>query len=152
MTVPELRQLLYGLAVNHIIKYVPSDRSDIIFILHDRLHEGNVDLMPERYAMLKNVFQERLETMLSFVSEVDECRSRYLLRYFGQEESADCGRCDICREHAKQPQDLRPRLKAFLKAPYTLADVRTAFGTSDSAWEEVLRELIDSGEVPPYEC
>ena len=108
--------------------------------------------LPQRYTMLKQVFHERLETMLTYVEEEDECRSRYLLRYFGQEESADCSRCDICRERAKQPQDLRARLKAFVKAPYTLADVRAAFGTSDSAWEEVLRELIDEGEVPPYEC
>jgi ATP-dependent DNA helicase RecQ len=152
LTVSELRQLLYGLAVNHIIKYIPADQSDVIFILHDRLHEGNVDLMPKRYEMLRSVFHERVETMLSYVAEEEECRSRYLLRYFGQEESADCGRCDICRERAKKPQDLAARLKAFVKAPYTLADVRAAFGTSDSAWEEVLRELIDSGEVPPYEA
>ena len=152
LTVSELRQLLYGLAVNHIIKYIPEDQSDVIFILHDRLHEGNVDLMPKRYEMLRSVFHERVETMLSYVAEDDECRSRYLLRYFGQEDSADCGRCDICRERAKKPQDLAARLRAFVKAPYTLADVRAAFGTSDSAWEEVLRELIDSGEVPPYEA
>ena len=78
--------------------------------------------------------------------------SRYLLRYFGQEDSADCGHCDICRERAKKPQDLATRLKAFIQAPYTLADVRAAFGTADSAWEDVLRELIDNGEIPPYEA
>jgi len=152
LTVPELRQLLYGLAVNHLIKYIPSDQSDVIFLLHDRLHEGNVDLKPKRYEMLRSVFHERVETMLAYVAEEDECRSRYLLRYFGQEESADCGRCDICRSRAKKPQDLASRLKAFIRAPYTLADVRAAFGTADSAWEDVLRDLIDRGEVPPYDC
>ena len=101
--------------------------------------------------MLRTTFHERVETMLAYVEEEDECRSRYLLRYFGQEDSADCGRCDICRERAKKPQDLAARLKAFIKAPYTLADIRAAFGTSDSAWQDVLRELIDNGEVPPYE-
>ena len=150
LTVPELRQLLYGLSVNHIVKYIPADRSDVLFIHHDRLHEGNVDLAPKRYEMLKSVYHERVETMLSYVAEEDECRSRYLLRYFGQEESADCGRCDVCREKAKRPQDLATRLKAFVKAPYTLADVRAAFGTADSAWMDVLRDLIDRGELPPY--
>ena len=100
---------------------------------------------------LQQMYHERVETMLSFVAEEDECRSRYLLRYFGQEESADCGKCDICRERAKHPQDLATRLKAFIKAPYTLDDIRTAFGTVDTAWLDVLRELIDNGEVPPYE-
>jgi ATP-dependent DNA helicase RecQ len=151
LTIPELRQLLYGLAVNHVIKYIPSDQSDVILIHHDRLHEGNVDLAPKRYEMLRTTFHARVETMLSYVEEEDECRSRYLLRYFGQEKSDDCGRCDICRELAKKPQDLAARLKTYIQAPYALADVRAAFGTSDSAWEDVLRELIDKGEVPPYE-
>ena len=43
------------------------------------------------------------------------------------------------------------RLKAFIKAPYTLDDIRTAFGTVDTTWLDVLRDLIDRGEVPPYE-
>ena len=151
LTVPELRQLLYGLSVNHVIKYIPADRADVIYILHDRLHAGNVNLYPQRYELLRSAFHERLQTMLDFVAEEDECRSIYLLRYFGQEESADCGRCDICRERAKRPRDLAARLKAFIKAPYTLADVRTAFSPADPGWQDVLRDLIDRGEVPPYE-
>ena len=151
VTVSQLRQLLYGLSINHVIKYIPADRADVIFILHDRLHEGNVNLSPKRYEMLRNAFHERMETMLSYAAEQDECRSRFLLRYFGQEKSEDCGRCDLCREKARNLRDLAPRLKAFIKTPYTLDDVRTAFGTPDTAWMDVLRELIDSGEVPPYE-
>ncbi len=151
LTVPELRQLLYGLSVNHIIKYIPADRADVIYILHDRLHSGNVNLYPERYEQLRSAFRERMQTMLDFVQEQEECRSRYLLRYFGQADSADCLRCDICRERAKRPREVAARLKEFIKAPYTLADVRTAFGTADTAWMDVLRELIDKGEVPPYE-
>ena len=151
ITVSELRQLLYGLSVNHVIKYIPADRADVIYLLHDRLQPGNVKLSPDRYEMLRNAFRERMETMLEYAAEEDECRSRFLLRYFGQEDSADCGRCDICRERAKHPQDLAERLKAFIKSPYTLDDVRTAFGTADTVWMDVLRNLIDRGEVPPYE-
>ncbi|MBQ9192992.1 MAG: RecQ family ATP-dependent DNA helicase [Bacteroidales bacterium] len=151
LTVPELRQLLYGLSVNHVIKYIPADRADVIYLLHDRLHPGNVNLSPKRYDLLRNAFHDRVQTMLAFVAEDEECRSRYLLRYFGQDDSADCGRCDICRERARKPKDLAAALKAFIQAPYTLDDVRTAFGTGDTAWQEVLRDLIDRGEVPPYE-
>jgi superfamily II DNA helicase RecQ len=100
---------------------------------------------------LRNAFHERVQTMLDFVAEQEECRSRFLLRYFGQSDSADCGRCDICRERNRKPKDLAASLKAFIRPPYTLDDVRAAFGTGDQAWKEVLRDLIDRGEVPPYE-
>ena len=151
ITVSELRQLLYGLSVNHVIKYIPADRADVVYLLHDRRHPGDLKLSPARYNLLRNAFHERVQTMLDFVAEQKECRSRFLLRYFGQSDSADCGRCDICRERNRKPKDLAASLKAFIRPPYTLDDIRAAFGTGDQGWMEVLRELIDRGEVPPYE-
>lgn len=96
-TVPQLRQSLYGLSLAHVISYVPTDHSDVVVLHHDRLRPGNVNLMPSRYAMLRESFHARAEAMLEYVSEASECRSRYLLRYFGQTEAADCGTCDVCR-------------------------------------------------------
>ena len=96
-TVPQLRQSLYGLSLAHVISYVPTDHSDEVVLHHDRLRPGNVNLMPSRYAMLRESFHARAEAMLEYVSETSECRSRYLLRYFGQTEAADCGTCDVCR-------------------------------------------------------
>ena len=96
-TVPQLRQSLYGLSLAHVISYVPTDHSDVVVLHHDRLRPGNVNLMPSRYAMLKETSHDRSAAMLEYVSETTECRSRYLLRYFGQTETTDCGTCDICR-------------------------------------------------------
>ena len=96
-TVPQLRQSLYGLSLAHVISYVPTDHSDVVVLHHDRLRPGNVNLMPSRNAMLRESFHARAEAMLEYVSETSECRSRYLLRYFGQTEAADCGTCDVCR-------------------------------------------------------
>ena len=96
-TVPQLRQSLYGLSLAHVISYVPTEHSDVVVLHHDRLRPGNVNLMPSRYAMLRESFHARAEAMLEYVSETSECRSRYLLRYFGQTEAADCGTCDVCR-------------------------------------------------------
>ena len=96
-TVPQLRQSLDGLSLAHVISYVPTDHSDVVVLHHDRLRPGNVNLMPSRYAMLRESFHARAEAMLEYVSEASECRSRYLLRYFGQTEAADCGTCDVCR-------------------------------------------------------
>ena len=103
--------------------------------------------------MLRSTYGERVQTMLDYVEETTECRSRFLLRSVGQEKSADCGKCDLCRARAARPQDLEQQLKAWIQqrnAPYTLADIRSAFGTADENWLPVLRELIDRKEVPPY--
>ncbi|MBQ4299694.1 MAG: C-terminal helicase domain-containing protein, partial [Bacteroidales bacterium] len=151
VSVPELRKLLYGLSINHVIRYIPADHSDILFILHDRLRPGNVQLSPQRYRLLQSKYRERVQAMTDYVQEEDECRSRFLLRYFGQENGKDCGRCDICRSKKKRP--LRERILDFVRSSggeYTLEELRRTLGPGEDGYLVELREMIDRGEVPPY--
>ena len=155
--VPMLRQLLYRLALEHVISYVPRDHADVIFILHDRLEPGNVALSPLRYRQLRESAHRRCEAMLSYAGETDLCRSRFLLAYFGQTESEDCGTCDICRAHSAGESGMEVRLKALIAerdGRYTLAELRSLLdppsGAPDRTWPRILRRLIDEGTVPPY--
>ena len=152
VSVATLRQLLYQLSINHIIRYIPADHATVLFLLHSRLRPGNVQLSPQRYQMLRSTYAQRVLAMIEYVEEEDECRSQYLLKYFGQEESVPCGKCDVCRAAKAGPEDLPGKLKTWISAHknYTLKQVRTAFGTADEKYLDVLRELIDRGEVPPY--
>ena len=160
-TVPQLRQSLYGLSLAHVISYVPTDHSDVVVLHHD--HPGNVNLMPSRYAMLRESFHARAEAMLEYVSETSECRSRYLLRYFGQTEAADCGTCDVCRaRRAALPartlqQMTRRKLIEYIDekdGEYSLEEIVAEFGNPSASWSpdflSILRELIDEGDVPAY--
>ena len=213
MTVPELRQALYRLSLEHVVKYVPADHSDVILLHHDRLRPGDVNLMPSRYKMLKECAGERSGAMLEYVSETSECRSRYLLRYFGQTETTDCGTCDICRarrasapvsepvEGTDKPEGqyppnpprcaLRPvppaevhpftgpraatgsegtvppartlrqmtrrKLIEYINGKdgeYTIEDIVAEFGNPSKNYSpdflDILRQLIDDGDVPVY--
>lgn len=98
--VPGLRQLLYNLALEHVIRYVPCDRATVLFLHHDRLRPKNVYLDPERYEMLKNSALSRMQKMIDYVGQEEVCRSSYLLEYFGQKDSRDCKTCDVCRAAA----------------------------------------------------
>ena len=97
VTVPMLRQLLYRLSLEHVIRYVPCDHATVIYLHHDRLRPKNVNLDIEKYNLLKSSFSERIQKMVDYVQEEDVCRSSYLLEYFGQAESEACRTCDICR-------------------------------------------------------
>ncbi len=97
LSVPALRQVLYQMSVQHIIRYVPRDQATVLLLRHGHWGAKNVNLQPALHADLKVRMHERVQTMIDYVSEDDECRSRFLLRYFGQEDSADCGVCDVCR-------------------------------------------------------
>lgn len=170
ITVPRLREMLYSLSLEHIINYVPGDRSDIIFIHHPRLHPGNVALSPGMYELLKNNYSKRLEALINYAKGGDRCRSRYLVEYFGQKDSQDCGSCDVCRskksgvrdassDAGKAEEAIRKSLIEFIsiekKGVYSLQDIKDRFFLPDAkcAPEEILgilRDLIDSGEASKY--
>jgi ATP-dependent DNA helicase RecQ len=108
LTVPQLRQLLYRTALEHVIKYIPGDRCSVVFLHHNRLMPGNVDLQKEKYKFLYENARARADAMVAYASGTEECRSRWLLRYFGQEETEDCGSCDVCRSR-RTTDDLAER-------------------------------------------
>jgi ATP-dependent DNA helicase RecQ len=100
VNIPTFRQLLYKLSLEHVIKYIPSDHATVLFLHHERLRPKNVNLDPERYALLKDSCEGRMQKMIDYISEEDTCRSSYLLEYFGQKDSRDCKTCDVCRAAA----------------------------------------------------
>ena len=170
MPVPQLRQLLYRMSLLHIIKYIPADEATVIYLHHERYYPGDLFLDPALYRHLKETTLRRSETMLEYVQEDKECRSVFLLRYFGQEDSAPCGHCDICKEkgarvdavpgnEAEEGAGLpsRERIADFISrekaGKYTPEDILKRFvhidGTDGPAVLTLLREMIDEGLIPP---
>ena len=157
--VPMLRQLLYKLSLEHVIRYVPADHATVIFLHHDRLRPKNVNLDPKRYGMLKDSFLERMQKMVDYISEEDVCRSAYLLEYFGQSGSEDCGTCDVCmaKPKAARSEDPAALISSFINGEmsgiYAIDDVLRRFSSPGQLAPEdcvaILRRLIDEGKVPP---
>ena len=146
ITVPVLRKTLYDLSLAHIIRYVPCDNSTIIALRHNRLEPGNLNLQKEKYEMLRGTYHSRAEAIIEYISETDECRSLFLLRYFGQEESKPCGTCDVCRR--KRSEDRKLLKRWFSENPsWTESDLKSflsdpASGLSPNA-PEIAREILD---------
>ena len=159
--VPVLRQLLYKLSLEHLIRYIPSDHATVVFLHHDRLRPKNVNLDPDRYDLLKSSSLDRIDKMVSYINEEDTCRSSYLLEYFGQPDSSDCGTCDVCRASktkSAEPSDFADKVASFINVDmsgdYMLEDILRHFASPSSETAprectEVLRRLIDLGTVPP---
>ena len=101
-SVQEVKRILIELSRMRVIDYIPQSRSPLIFINNERLTPDNLNISKRYYQERKENFGKRLRAVIDYVSHpVDEdnppCRSRRLLKYFGQSESSDCGVCDLCK-------------------------------------------------------
>ena len=159
VTVSLLRQMLYKLSLEHVIRYIPNDRATVLFLQHERLRPKNLNLDPERYEFLKSSYVARAQKMMDYVMEEDVCRSSYLLEYFGQNDAVDCGTCDVCRSgkvSSSLEDDIADYINVTLAGKYSLDDLVRRFGSatasSSDTYISLLRRLIDRGVVPPPVC
>lgn len=82
--IPQLRQYLYMLSIQHVIRYIPAANSDVIFLHTNRLYPKDVNLRPGLYNRLLRSSEKRTEAMINFVQDNSRNKSEILLEYFGQ--------------------------------------------------------------------
>ncbi len=147
ISVPALRKLLYSMSLEHVIKYIPCDKSTLIGLRHSRLRPGNLDLRPNYYNQLKENAEQRAVKMQEYCMERDECRSHFLIEYFGGEDAKDCGSCDVCRARRSQSKTF---LKTWLEEhpSWTQEELRALFADPSNGLSskdmEFFRSLLDS--------
>ncbi len=117
-TVERVKELLKRLWQMRIIRYIPSNRSPLIFYNTERLPRADLYIAPSTYKIRKELTLERFDRMLRYAENDTECRSALMERYFGVEHPADCGVCDLCLEQkrsARRPKDLTQRILDLLE-------------------------------------
>ncbi|MBQ1936663.1 MAG: RecQ family ATP-dependent DNA helicase [Bacteroidales bacterium] len=149
ISVASLRQLFYRMSLEHVIKYVPTDVSSVVFLRHSRWMPGNLDLQVARYRQLEACAKERVEAMCAYVQQSETCRQGFLLKYFGQNESAECKICDICRAGHSSEKKLLDWLAAHPGAAFEelLAAMKDPASSLPKDAVTQYRKLLDEGKI-----
>ena len=94
-------QALLYLGRIHAVHYVPRRTTPYIYYSTSRELPKHVIMPLEVYERQCERMALRLEAMKSFAFNTSECRVRGMLRYFGESDAQDCGKCDVCRSRRK---------------------------------------------------
>ncbi len=87
------------LSQKRIISFIPRKRTPYVRYMQRREERDQIVIPRAVYEDRRALYQERIEAMLRYMNTDNQCRSRQLLRYFGETDSEDCGHCDVC--HSK---------------------------------------------------
>ncbi len=79
-----------------IISYIPIKVKPQLVYAYERLSTKHIHLSDENYEGQKKSAKTRLTSLLNFVNNSLECRSKVLLEYFGEKKVRRCGICDVC--------------------------------------------------------
>ena len=90
----ETYQTMKSLSMRHIIHFIPQRKTPFITFVQDRAEF--INLPANIYDDKKTEFIKRIESVIAYASDDYICRSRQLLRYFGENIQSDCNQCDVC--------------------------------------------------------
>ncbi|MFV0482690.1 MAG: ATP-dependent DNA helicase RecQ [Bacteroidales bacterium] len=127
-----------------IIDYIPRLRSPALVWLRDREEDTNVVLGKEVFDNRKEDQEQRCQSIIKYATQNNECRSKVLVSYFGEEKSTDCGHCDVCNKKNTQvdKNELRTLIiNELSKRPIKIKDVEFEFNSTIAI--DIVRDLLD---------
>lgn len=89
-------ELLVSLAQRGIITYIPRSIGCSLTMVNERQTE--IYLSPAIYEERQQRYVQKLKAMVEYADQTMFCREQVLLGYFGENNAAPCGHCDVCRE------------------------------------------------------
>ena len=85
----------------NFLNYIPRNDKPQIQFLTPRIDTRYFSLSNEIYRNRKDDANKRIQAVIEFVNNNDDCRSVQLLRYFGEDIKKTCGKCDVCSSKNK---------------------------------------------------
>lgn len=96
LTVQQVYFILKNLAARHIIDFIPQRKVPFITYTRNRVDGEKVIIPKEAWEDRREQYIKRIESMIDYTHIDYICRSRQLLRYFGEDTKKDCKQCDVC--------------------------------------------------------
>ncbi|MDR3251442.1 MAG: RecQ family ATP-dependent DNA helicase [Tannerella sp.] len=87
---------LIMLSKYHIVSYIPQKKLPQIKFARNREEAKRVAIPRSSFEERYERTQLRTSKVIEYIKEQNVCRTRMLLRYFGEKTDRDCRMCDIC--------------------------------------------------------
>lgn len=117
----EVYMVFKELSRRNIISFIPKKDVPRIKYTQNRVEESELVIPQNVYEQRKQLYKQRIEAVINYAENDNICRSRQLLRYFGEKNSHDCGQCDVCianrkttKEDKEELQQIREEIKQML--------------------------------------
>lgn len=145
----QIYETLLSLSRQHILHYIPAKKTPYIIYTRERQETERVYLSKEVYEDRKESYVQRINAMIEYAESENRCRSRMLLRYFGEKNEHNCGQCDVCLQQHQSGlksgefEAISQQLQALLKEnPLSLQEIKDKMQVPENHLMKVIFYLV----------
>lgn len=145
----QIYETLLSLSRQHILHYIPAKKTPYIIYTRERQETERVYLSKEVYEDRKESYVQRINAMIEYAESENRCRSRMLLRYFGEKNEHNCGQCDVCLQQHQSGlksgefEAISQQLQALLKEnPLSLQEIKDKIQVPENHLMKVVSYLV----------
>ena len=145
----QIYETLLSLSRQHILHYIPAKKTPYIIYTRERQETERVYLSKEVYEDRKESYVQRINAMIEYAESENRCRSRMLLRYFGEKNEHNCGQCDVCLQQHQSGlksgefEAISQQLQALLKEnPLSLQEIKDKMQVPENHLMKVVSYLV----------
>ena len=145
----QIYETLLLLSRQHILHYIPAKKTPYIIYTRERQETERVYLSKEVYEDRKESYVQRINAMIEYAESENRCRSRMLLRYFGEKNEHNCGQCDVCLQQHQSGlksgefESISQQLQALLKEnPLSLQEIKDKMQVPENHLMKVVSYLV----------
>lgn len=115
LTLPQTYFVFKALNKRRILHFIPSQKTPYITYIQRREDGDRIIIPANVYEERKEQFTERVNQIILYAKNNNVCRSRQLLRYFGERCQTDCGICDVCTDQEPLLEDQKTAQQSILQ-------------------------------------
>ena len=154
LTREQIYRILVTLTKKRIVDYIPHKKTPYIIYTRERQELRYMHIPPSVYEERKERYETRIKAMEEYVTTDNVCRSRMLLRYFGEKNDHNCGQCDVCLSHRTSPEEVKEndfdalsrKMTQLLAAkPMTPAEINDSMEEEKEKVAAVIQHLLNEG-------
>ncbi|WP_417152803.1 RecQ family ATP-dependent DNA helicase [Phocaeicola plebeius] len=145
----QIYETLISLSRQHILHYIPAKKTPYIIYTRERQETERIYLSKEVYEDRKESYVQRINAMIEYAESENRCRSRMLLRYFGEKNEHNCGQCDVCLQQHQSGlksgefEAISQQLQALLKEnPLSLQEIKEKMQVPENHLMKVVSYLV----------
>ena len=155
LTRQQIYNILVTLTKRRIVDYIPHKKTPYIIYTRERLELRYLHIPASVYEERKARYEARIKAMEEYVTSESVCRSRMLLRYFGEKNEHNCKQCDVCLNRHETdclPEDsfreMRKQILELLaRKSLPPAGITNAIEAEREDISRVIQYLLEEGEL-----